>query len=136
MSVKDLLASGIASNGLVEPMVWVYVEDIDHFVDGDTWRTYSAVFAHLWTASAFKGAFGERLFMPNLHRHYRFFTTVINNFLWVFTLAINPPPPNTHTNMLKRVIQSMISDWCCKILKLGHTEILTVTSVIGTINRS
>ena len=72
MSVKDLLASGIASNGLVEPMVWVYVEDIDHFVDGDTWRTYSAVFAHLWTASAFKGAFGERLFMPNLHRHYRF----------------------------------------------------------------
>ena len=37
MSVKDLLASGIANNGLVEPMVWVYVEDIDHFVDGDTW---------------------------------------------------------------------------------------------------
>ena len=36
-------------------------------------RTYSAVFPHLWTASAFKGAFGERLFMPNLHRHYRYF---------------------------------------------------------------
>jgi len=71
MSVKELLASGIASNGLVEPMVWVYVEDIDHFVDGDTWRTYSTVFSHIWTASAFKGAFGERLFMPNLHRHYR-----------------------------------------------------------------
>ena len=52
-------------------MVWVYVEDIDHFVDGDVWRTYSAVFSHVWTASAYKGAFGERLFMPNLHRHYR-----------------------------------------------------------------
>jgi len=52
MSVKDLLASGISN--LVEPMIWVYVEDIDHFVDGDTWRTYSAVFPNLWTASAFK----------------------------------------------------------------------------------
>ena len=43
-------------------------------VDGKNYRrTYSAVFPHLWTASAFKGAFGERLFMPNLHRHYRYF---------------------------------------------------------------
>jgi len=52
MSVRDLLASGISQ--LVEPMVWVYVEDIDHFVNGDTWRTYSTVFPQVWTASAFK----------------------------------------------------------------------------------
>ena len=52
-------------------MVWVYVEDIDHFVDGDTWRKYSNLFPHLWAASAFKGAFGERLFIPNVLRHYR-----------------------------------------------------------------
>ena len=71
LSFKELMTSGIAANGLVEPMVWVYVEDIDHFVDGDKWRMLSAVFSHIWTASAFKGAFGERLFMPNLHRHYR-----------------------------------------------------------------
>ena len=45
LSFKELMTSGIAANGLVEPMVWVYVEDIDHFVDGDKWRMLSAVFS-------------------------------------------------------------------------------------------
>jgi hexosaminidase len=33
---------------MVEPMVWVYVEDIDRFVDSATWTTYSNVFEHVW----------------------------------------------------------------------------------------
>ena len=53
-------------------MVWVYIEDIDHFIDGPTWASYSASFDYIWAASAFKGAFGERLFMPNILRHYRY----------------------------------------------------------------
>ncbi|XP_040568869.1 hexosaminidase D [Lepeophtheirus salmonis] len=55
----------------VEPMVWVYVEDIYHFVGKSTWRKYSNVFPHIWAASAFKGAYGERLFLPNISRHFK-----------------------------------------------------------------
>ena len=69
MSQNDLLESGLGN--LVEPMVWVYVEDIDHFVEGTSWGAYSNTFNYIWGASAFKGAFGERLFMPNILRHYR-----------------------------------------------------------------
>ena len=69
MPMQTVQNSGIGD--LVEPMIWVYVEDIDRFIDSVTWSSYASVFTHLWTASAFKGAFGERLFMPNLHRHYR-----------------------------------------------------------------
>ncbi|CAB4056413.1 HEX [Lepeophtheirus salmonis] len=54
---------------LVEPMVWVYIEDIDRFVDSATWTNYAEVFKYVWTASAFKGAFGERMFMVNIQRH-------------------------------------------------------------------
>lgn len=71
MGTKELEESGLGKHGLVEPMVWVYVEDIDHFVEGATWTAYSATFSNMWVASAFKGAFGERLFMPNMLRHYR-----------------------------------------------------------------
>ncbi len=70
MSLADLAESGLGD--LVEPMVWVYVEDIDHFVEGSSWGAYSNVFDNIWAASAFKGAFGERLFMPNVLRHYRY----------------------------------------------------------------
>ena len=69
MTSKELQESALGQ--LVEPMVWVYVEDIDHFIDGPTWASYSANFDYIWAASAFKGAFGERLFMPNILRHYR-----------------------------------------------------------------
>jgi hypothetical protein len=50
-------------------MVWVYVEDVDRFVDSVTWATYSQVFEYVWSASAFKGAFGERMFSVNIQRH-------------------------------------------------------------------
>ena len=67
---EELRAADLASSG-IQPVVWVYVEDIDHFVDEGTWSKYSRLFpGGVWTASAFKGAFGERLFMPNMLRHY------------------------------------------------------------------
>ena len=47
-----LLASG--AGRVVEPMVWVYVEDVDRFVDPSAWATYANVFPHVWAASAFK----------------------------------------------------------------------------------
>lgn len=62
-----LTSSGIGA--VVEPMVWVYVEDVDRFVDPITWNNYGIVFQHVWTASAFKGAFGERLYTTNMGRH-------------------------------------------------------------------
>ena len=40
---------------VVEPMVWVYVEDVDRFVDALTWTNYGEVFSHIWAASAYKG---------------------------------------------------------------------------------
>ncbi|QQP50186.1 Hexosaminidase Dlike [Caligus rogercresseyi] len=63
----SLLDSGIGE--LVEPMVWVYIEDIDRFVDSSTWSAYADVFKYVWAASAYKGAFGERMFMVNIQRH-------------------------------------------------------------------
>lgn len=69
MSAKEIQESQLGK--IVEPMVWVYVEDIDHFIEGSTWSTYSSQFDYIWGASAFKGAFGERIFMPNILRHYR-----------------------------------------------------------------
>ncbi|CAH1976241.1 unnamed protein product [Acanthoscelides obtectus] len=62
---------------LVEPMVWVYAEDIYRFVQPSVWEKYAAVFRTAWTASAFKGAFGESLYIPNARRHLE------NNLRWL-----------------------------------------------------
>ena len=72
---EKLVESGIGR--LVEPMVWVYVEDIDRFIYSFTWSTYAEVFPHIWTASAYKGAFGEQLYIVNVARH------VYNNLAWL-----------------------------------------------------
>ena len=72
---EKLIESGIGR--LVEPMVWVYVEDIDRFIYSFTWSTYAEVFPHIWTASAYKGAFGEQLYIVNVARH------VYNNLAWL-----------------------------------------------------
>ena len=72
---EKLVESGIGR--LVEPMVWVYVEDIDRFIYSFTWSTYAEVFSHIWTASAYKGAFGEQLYIVNVARH------VYNNLAWL-----------------------------------------------------
>jgi len=65
--LSDIKDSEIGS--VVEPMVWVYIEDIDRFVDSLAWRMYAQVFSGVWTASAFKGAFGEKEYVPDIQRH-------------------------------------------------------------------
>ncbi|XP_049533546.1 hexosaminidase D [Anopheles darlingi] len=67
MSLEALQASGIGP--LVEPMIWVYTEDIYKFVQSTTWEKYASVFRTAWAASAFKGAHGEGLLMPPIRRH-------------------------------------------------------------------
>lgn len=62
---------------LVQPMVWVYVEQIYHFVQMQVWEKYAAIFPTVWAASAYKGAFGETLFIPNAKRH------LTNNLRWL-----------------------------------------------------
>ncbi|XP_028133083.1 hexosaminidase D-like [Diabrotica virgifera virgifera] len=70
---------------LVEPMVWVYAEDIYRFVQPTVWEKYAAVFPTAWTASAFKGAFGETLYVPNARRHLE------NSLRWLDTMAAQSP---------------------------------------------
>ncbi|XP_044755848.1 hexosaminidase D-like [Coccinella septempunctata] len=62
---------------LVEPMIWVYAEDIYRFVQPLIWSKYSAIFPRVWAASAFKGAFGESLYVPDAKRHLE------NNLRWL-----------------------------------------------------
>lgn len=54
---------------IVQPMIWVYAEDIYRFIQSNTWEKYSLVFNTSWVAGAFKGAFGERLLLPQGRRH-------------------------------------------------------------------
>lgn len=54
---------------LVEPMVWSYVKDVYRFISYSNWATYSEAFDAVWAASAFKGAFGETLTVPNVRMH-------------------------------------------------------------------
>ncbi|XP_045473018.1 hexosaminidase D-like isoform X3 [Harmonia axyridis] len=62
---------------LVEPMIWVYAEDIYRFVQPVIWSKYSMIFPRVWAASAFKGAFGESLYVPDARRHLE------NNLRWL-----------------------------------------------------
>jgi hexosaminidase len=66
---------------IVEPMVWVYAEDIYRFVQPPVWDKYGAVFKTAWTASAFKGAFGETLSVPDSRRHLE------NNLRWLEVMS-------------------------------------------------
>lgn len=66
---------------LVEPMVWVYAEDVYRFVQPSVWTKYGQVFPNIWAASAFKGAFGEQLTVPNVRRH------LDNNLNWLDVMA-------------------------------------------------
>lgn len=70
---------------LVEPMVWVYAEDVYRFVQPSTWSKYSRVFPTAWAASAFKGAFGEQLTVPNVRRH------LDNHMNWLDVMATESP---------------------------------------------
>ncbi|GFT14208.1 hexosaminidase D [Nephila pilipes] len=66
---------------LVEPMVWTYVKDVYRFVPYNVWMSYSEVFPFVWAASAFKGAFGETLTVPNVKMHLE------NNEAWLDVMA-------------------------------------------------
>ncbi|XP_066962631.1 hexosaminidase D isoform X1 [Macrobrachium rosenbergii] len=66
---------------LVEPMVWVYAEDVYRFVQPSVWTKYGQIFSQIWAASAFKGAFGEQLTVPNVRRH------LDNNLNWLDVMA-------------------------------------------------
>ncbi|XP_049786014.1 hexosaminidase D-like [Schistocerca cancellata] len=70
---------------LVEPMVWVYAEDVYRFVPVMVWDKYAAVFPRVWAASAFKGAFGETLYIPNVKRHLE------NNLRWLEVMSAEAP---------------------------------------------
>ena len=67
---------------IVEPMVWVYVEDVYRFIPSHIWDRYSIVFPYIWTASAFKGAYGEALIVPDVNRHLQ------NNLNWLSVMAV------------------------------------------------
>ena len=42
---------------LVVPMVWVYAEEVYHFMPTYNWDRFSEVFPTAWTASAYKGQY-------------------------------------------------------------------------------
>lgn len=67
---------------LVEPMIWTYVRDVYRFIPYSTWISFADVFPNIWAASAFKGAFGETLTVPNAKMHLE------NNQAW---LEVNHP---------------------------------------------
>lgn len=75
ISLSDLQQSHLGK--LVEPMVWVYAEDVYRFVTSQMWDKYATIFPTAWTASAFKGAFGETLVIPPARRHLE------NNLKWL-----------------------------------------------------
>ena len=65
---------------LVEPMIWVYAEDVDRFAGPQVYSAFSEVFPRAWTAAAYKGAFGETLVLPPLQRH------LDNTLNWLATM--------------------------------------------------
>ena len=54
---------------LVQPMVWVYAEDVYRFFPTYNWDKLAEVFDSVWTASAFKGAHGPTLTVPPIEKH-------------------------------------------------------------------
>lgn len=62
---------------LVEIMVWTYIKDIYRFIPYMTWKSFGDSFDAVWGASAFKGAFGETLTVPNANMHLE------NNIGWL-----------------------------------------------------
>ena len=61
----------------VELMIWDYTEDVERLVPNYLWEMYTATFKHFWAASAFKGAFGEKLYTVDINRH------AMNHLSWV-----------------------------------------------------
>ncbi|XP_059468428.1 hexosaminidase D-like [Neocloeon triangulifer] len=72
---------GSELTNLVEPMVWVYTDDITRLVPHYVWHSYSSVFPNIWAASAFKGASGERALVPDIDRR------IANTAAWLRILS-------------------------------------------------
>ena len=51
---------------LVVPMVWVYAEEVYHFMPTYNWDRFSEVFPTAWTASAYKGIYSIQIVHQNL----------------------------------------------------------------------
>ena len=58
-----------------------YVRDVYRFIPYSTWLSFADVFPNIWAASAFKGAFGETLTVPNVKMHLE------NNEAWLEVMA-------------------------------------------------
>jgi len=56
---------------LLEPMIWKYTPDLENHLPIDLWKKYSEIFPHIWIASAFKGATGQKQFITNIDVHLR-----------------------------------------------------------------
>ena len=54
---------------LVEPVVWVYGDDIHSLLPHFAWHAYRRTFPHVWTAGAYKGASGETALVPDVQTH-------------------------------------------------------------------
>lgn len=76
--LRSIPPAELASLSNVQPVVWTYGEKVKgpSAIDDSVWRKYSGVFPRIWAASAFKGAFGERLLIPPIEKHLR------NNLAW------------------------------------------------------
>lgn len=55
---------------LVEPVVWVYTDDIGKLVPHYVWHWYMKTFKSVWVAGAYKGATLSTSVLPDVHRHY------------------------------------------------------------------
>ncbi|XP_073826444.1 hexosaminidase D-like isoform X3 [Musca autumnalis] len=79
MTLSEMQHSQIGQ--YVEPMIWVYINDIYRFIPPMLWERYTRVFPTAWAASAFKGAFGESLMIPPIQNHLE------NNIRWLAVIA-------------------------------------------------
>lgn len=55
---------------LVEPMVWVYTDQVTRLVPHYIWHWYSKIFPRIWVAGAFKGATLPTSVLPDVKMHY------------------------------------------------------------------
>ncbi|CAG7833840.1 unnamed protein product [Allacma fusca] len=76
---NELVSSNLGST--TEVMIWDYTEDVERLIPNYLMDMYTSVFPHIWVASAFKGAFGEKLYNVNINRH------ALNHLSWLKTLG-------------------------------------------------
>jgi len=106
---------------LVEPMVWTYVKDVYRFIPYSTWSVFADIFPNIWATSAFKGAFGETLTVPNVKMHLE------NNQAWLDVMS------EQHKSFKGSFRGIVISGWqrydhlgvLCELLPSGLPSLMT-----------